>query len=196
MTNIYRPTWLYVKQHNQTGLKYFGKTVEENPVSYKGSGVYWNSHLKKHGNDVTTIWCHLYEDEEQLVEEALAFSEYHDIVKSEAWANLQPENGRNGTCGPKSEEHKRRIGLAHKGRFVSEETRKKIGESSKGRFVSDETRAKHSAFVVSEETRKKHSNRVTGCHWWNNGTDYKFVKECPGPEWKQGRAGYSPHIKK
>lgn len=24
---VFQPTWLYIKQHNQTGLNYFGKTI-------------------------------------------------------------------------------------------------------------------------------------------------------------------------
>ena len=44
-------THLYIKTHNITGLKYFGKTIG-NPYSYKGSGTYWNNHLKKHGNNI------------------------------------------------------------------------------------------------------------------------------------------------
>ena len=36
------PTWLYIKQHNITKLKYFGKTVRKDPIKYKGSGTYWN----------------------------------------------------------------------------------------------------------------------------------------------------------
>ena len=47
------PTWLYIKQHNQTKLKYFGKTIHD-PLSYKGSGKYWLRNLHKHGNDVST----------------------------------------------------------------------------------------------------------------------------------------------
>ena len=30
--------YLYVKNHNKTGLKYFGKTSRENPYSYCGTG--------------------------------------------------------------------------------------------------------------------------------------------------------------
>ena len=25
----FKPTWLYIKQHNTTGLKYFGKTTKD-----------------------------------------------------------------------------------------------------------------------------------------------------------------------
>jgi len=57
--NTYKPTYLYIKKHNVTGLKYFGKTVRD-PLKYKGSGQYWLTHLKQHGNDVTTEWCKLF----------------------------------------------------------------------------------------------------------------------------------------
>ena len=43
--------YLYIKTHNVTGLKYLGKTESCDPHKYKGSGKYWNIHLKKHGND-------------------------------------------------------------------------------------------------------------------------------------------------
>lgn len=46
--------YLYKKTHNKTGLQYLGKTKSKDPHKYKGSGVYWTSHIKKHGYDVTT----------------------------------------------------------------------------------------------------------------------------------------------
>ena len=48
--NIYS---LYKKTHNITGLSYLGFTKQD-PFAYKGSGTYWQSHIKKHGYDVTT----------------------------------------------------------------------------------------------------------------------------------------------
>jgi hypothetical protein len=50
MSKEFVPTWLYVKVHNKTGLKYLGKTIQD-PYKYGGSGVHWSSHVKKHGND-------------------------------------------------------------------------------------------------------------------------------------------------
>lgn len=87
---------LYIKTHNKTGLKYFGKTCGKNSNLYRGSGKHWVRHIKKHGYDVTTevvgvfedlIWCSLF---------ALEFSHVNDIVKSKNWANLKPENGLDG----------------------------------------------------------------------------------------------------
>ena len=93
------PTWLMIKQHNKTGLKYFCKTTRKNPIKYNGSGKFWQRHLNVHGKDVTTIWYQLFTDKEDLIEFALFFSDFHDIVDSrdfdgnKLWANLKPEDG-------------------------------------------------------------------------------------------------------
>lgn len=94
--SIYKPTWLYIKQHKQTGLKYFGKTTCNDPFTYKGSGIYWKRHLSKYGNEVDTIWVQLFTDRETLVETALLFSKKNNIVNSKEWANLKEENGLDG----------------------------------------------------------------------------------------------------
>lgn len=92
MENIkFKPTFLYIKTHKITGLKYFGKTVNKNPEKYKGSGVYWLRHLEKHGNFVTTEIYGFYTDREMCLRDALEFSEENDIANSPEWANLIPE---------------------------------------------------------------------------------------------------------
>ena len=125
--NIYQlpftPTYLYIKIHNKTRLKYFGKTTNKNPIKYMGHGKYWRRHLEKHGNDVDTLWYHLYTDKTLLIEEALAFSNSHDIVNSQEWANLKLENGIDGGAMP--------------GHVVTSTTRKKIGDKNRGRKMSD-----------------------------------------------------------
>lgn len=87
--------YLYIKTHNKTGLKYFGKTIRE-PFSYLGSGTYWKKHLHKHGNDIKTEIVAVFEDKQKASDFALTFSETYDIVNSNEWANLIPENGING----------------------------------------------------------------------------------------------------
>lgn len=87
----FKPTFLYIKTHNKTGLKYFGKTVSKYPEKYKGSGVYWTRHLEKHGNDVTTEIYGYYTDREICLQDALEFSEENNVVTSPEWANLIPE---------------------------------------------------------------------------------------------------------
>jgi hypothetical protein len=96
-TSDFKPTYLYIKQHSITGLKYFGKTTQD-LHTYLGSGKYWLRHIKKHGKDrVITIWCQLFTDKDLLVEYALKFSSDNNIVESKEWANLVPENGLDGS---------------------------------------------------------------------------------------------------
>ena len=92
----FKPTWLMIKQHRITGLKYFCKTATKNPESYKGSGVRWTNHLNVHGRDVDTVWYQLFEDKVTLMEFALKFSRDNNIVASNDWANLVPEDGITG----------------------------------------------------------------------------------------------------
>lgn len=159
--SIYTPTWLYIKQHNTTGLKYFGKTVRD-PVSYKGSGVYWTRHLAQHGDDVSTIWSQLFEDQEELVGFAKNFSVSNNIVYSTEWANLKEEDGLMGGAQPlhirlkmseshkgkkQSDEQKHKSSIAQKGKArpkASAETKKKMSDSMRGIRRSEETKKKMS----------------------------------------------------
>ncbi len=115
-----------------------------------------------------------------------------------------------------SEEHKRKLSEACKGRSHSEETkrkqsevkigknnpnygkshseehRRKIGDAQKGKTRSEETKIKISEALKgktpSEETRKKISEAQKGRKWWNDGCgNLKFVLECHGDGWKLGR---------
>jgi hypothetical protein len=88
-------TYIYVKQHNITKLKYFGKTVNE-PYKYSGSGSYWVNHIKKHGKDISTLEVWEFDDINECKKFAIEFSEKHNIVESTEWANLQIENGIDG----------------------------------------------------------------------------------------------------
>lgn len=98
--NNFKPTYLYVKQHQTSGLKYFGKTTSSNPIKYHGSGVYWLRHLKKYGFHVNTVWYKLFTNKRELIEYALKFSSENNIVESDDWANLKIENGLDGgDCG-------------------------------------------------------------------------------------------------
>ena len=90
---MFKPTYLYIKQHNITGLKYFGKTTKKDPIKYKGSGSYWKNHVKKHGYDVTTEIIGYYTDEEKCKYDALEFSIKNNITESKEWANQMLEDG-------------------------------------------------------------------------------------------------------
>ena len=87
---------LYVKQCSHCGLKYFGKTVKDYE-KYKGSGHHWLRHIKLHGlNNVETVDVWTFEDQDDASKFALDFSNKNKIVESTEWANLIPEDGRDG----------------------------------------------------------------------------------------------------
>jgi hypothetical protein len=109
---------LYVKTHNRTGLKYFGKTTKKDPYKYKGSGKYWSNHLKIYGNNVHTEIIGVFESVEDCTNFAINFSKLHNIVESTEWANLRMENGTDG---------------APVGNSFSSETIKKMSDSKKGK---------------------------------------------------------------
>jgi hypothetical protein len=87
--------YIYLKTHNQTGLKYLGKT-EKDPYIYKGSGIYWKAHLRKYGNDVSTEILFKSEHITEIREVGLKLSKEFNIVESNDFANLIEENGIGG----------------------------------------------------------------------------------------------------
>lgn len=93
----FRPTALLVMEHNVTGKKYFCKTTRIKRVhTYKGSGVHWKNHLKKHGNDITVGVVGFYIDKDRCVDRALSFSADNNIVESDLWLNHMAEDGLTG----------------------------------------------------------------------------------------------------
>lgn len=87
---MFKPTYLYIKTHNVTNLKYFGKTVQ-NPFTYTGSGTHWTRHLKYHGNNVSTEIVGFFTDKTKCKLAAIKFSIENNIVESKEWANLKIE---------------------------------------------------------------------------------------------------------
>lgn len=116
----FKPTRLAVKELN--GLKYFCKTVRKNIEKYPGSGVRWTNHVKKYGKEnIKTLWVSdWFHCPHHLQDFALMYSEYNQVVESDEWANLIPENGLDGLGGskkghmagipkPKSDAHRKSI---------------------------------------------------------------------------------------
>jgi hypothetical protein len=98
--NNFIPTRLAIKELN--GVLYFCKTSRENIIEYRGSGIKWKNIVKKYGKEnIKTLWVSdWYCDPYEIQEVALHFSKENQIVESNKWANLIPENGLNG--GPNS----------------------------------------------------------------------------------------------
>jgi hypothetical protein len=153
-SELFKATYLYIKEHNTTGLKYFGKTTRKDPVKYLGSGTYWVRHLNQHGRDVSTIWYKLFTSREDLVEFALSFSKENDIVASAAWANLKPEDGLRGggskgiKITPHTEEHKKKISEGIKASNAL------LGKSAKPKVLKGRS---HGGWKWSEADKEKHS---------------------------------------
>jgi hypothetical protein len=142
---------LYVKTQTDTGLKYFGKTTRD-PFKYKGSGLYWNRHLKKYGNKVITAVVAVFEDAALCEQFATKFSIDNDIVNSPECANMKVENGKDG---------------APEGNIVSEETRNKISRSLVGK-KSPKTKYE---IKDLEKTSSLRSDQMKGRIWINNGVE-------------------------
>lgn len=161
MCIYFKPTYLYIKQHNITGLKYFGKTVKSNVFHYKGSGKLWSRHLNKYGNNVTTVWHQLFENKEELVAYATKFSIDNDIVNSDDWANLKIEDGLwgGGVKGiklkPMTSEHKAKLSESVKQAYAK-----------KGCKIKDKTlpmvKKKKGGWKWDVENKEKHSLRQIG----------------------------------
>ena len=132
----FKSTYLYIKQHTETGKLYFGKTTKKNVERYNGSGIHWGRHISAHGKDkVVTLWYCLFTDIETLVETAVAMSDIMDITDSDAWLNFKPESGLdggsfkgfNGWAGRRhSEEHKKYISEKYKGKPRSAQIKEKM----------------------------------------------------------------------
>lgn len=97
--NIY---YLYIKTHNQTGLKYLGYTSSKDPHKYKGSGKYWLRHINIHENDVKTEILLESNSLEEIKFAGIYFSELWNIVNNDEFANLKIECGPGGTATPDS----------------------------------------------------------------------------------------------
>src|ERR1035437_6634874 len=176
------PTYLYIKQHSITGLLYFGKSsrLEHLMLKYLGSGIRWSPHIKKHGiNHVETIWYCLFHDEATISEFALMFSEQQDIVKSNLWANLKPENGLDGggvkgctfknrkSRGPHSTETKIKQSIALLGIAKSEVDKQKMRKpkgpmSEEGKRIRSLSGIGKHFGVKSEEQKIKISLALKG----------------------------------
>jgi len=126
--------YLYVKAHRKTGLKYLGKTTRD-PHRYKGSGVYWKSHIKAHGYDVDTQILRECQTVQELKEWGLYYSNLWNVVESAEWANLKPEEG-NGFSSEQSKklwedpEYQQKQSDISKKRWEDPEFQKKISSQA------------------------------------------------------------------
>jgi hypothetical protein len=143
--------YLYLKTHNQTGLKYLGRTVT-NPYKYKGSGTYWRRHLSQHGSDITTEVLKECNTLDEVKSWGNYYSKLWNVAESKEFANLMAENGEGRGKGykqspevkaktvvnlrkpgvPLSESHKAAISKAKKEYTFTEEHKLNLSKAHKG----------------------------------------------------------------
>ena len=163
------------------GLNYLGIT-QRDPYKYMGSGKYWKRHLNAHEficKDIETIILFETYNKEELVEKSAYYSEKFDVVNSENWANLIPENGGNNpilgvklseeikdkfrylTLGTKhSLKTKNKMSRARKGKIHSEETKKKLSQSHKGKKFTKTHKDKLSNLHKGKKFTQEHKNKI------------------------------------
>lgn len=133
---LFKPTYLYVKTHNKTGLKYFGKTSNKNPYKYQGSGKRWQNHLKVHGYDVTTEIIGYYTDEQKCRNDALRFGKEFNIVNSSEWANLMEERMDGGPVCEESIEKLKQTQIETQGGVMKRAREKAYTAESKAKRLA------------------------------------------------------------
>lgn len=161
---------LYIKTHNTTGLKYFGKTSKD-PLKYLGSGKRWLAHLRTHGKNISTEILGSFEDVHQASAVALRFSEDHQIVKSDCWANMIVENAIDGQPvgtkrKPISEDHRRKISEASKKRWADPAYKAQLRLSQQDAWTT-ERRDQHQGWLKehwTDDRKRRQRNAIKGTH--------------------------------
>jgi hypothetical protein len=155
--------YLYKKTHKITGLQYLGKTSQNDPYVYPGSGTRWRAHLNKHGYNFDTEILFESEDPSEISKMGIYYSNLWNVVEDKNWANLKPESGNGGTFSH-TPESKKKISDAVRGKpkTFKGKTYEEIHQNNE---IAQDRREKHSKFMLennpfkgkihSEETRKK-----------------------------------------
>lgn len=163
LEKLKNPTRLYIKQCSHCQLKYFGKSLIIDIENYRGSGKYWNRHLKKYNSEAIHLWHSEWYYDISIIDVAIEFSESNNIVDSKDWANLKVETGIDG-------------GWSHidsKNKTLSEKTKNKISKALKGTRIGKNNTfygKKHSEETIEiiKEKSKPHAQRIYNERMNNN----------------------------
>lgn len=149
-----KPIYIYVKK-TPDNYFYLGKTIHD-PFKYRGSGLIWKRHLKKHGydsNDIETFILHETFDKNEIKELGIYYSNLFDIVNKKNWSNLRIEDGNGGDASMCPNYKKPPIIKGDKHWTKSIEAKKMLSEKIKG--DKNPTRR----MEVREKIRQKALNR-------------------------------------
>lgn len=158
--------YLYLKVHNETGLKYLGKTTQD-PYKYKGSGKYWKRHIKIHGTNISTRILRKSNNSEHIKQWGLIYSHLFNIIEDNKFANLKLEEG-DGGCLSHTTETKIKISNTLKGK-IPWNLGKHLSEETKHKLKNKIPWNKGKIGIYSKETREKMSAASKGRLPWNKG---------------------------
>jgi hypothetical protein len=139
------PARLAIKE--LAGKLYFCKSTRIDIENYPGSGKKWKDRIKKYGRqNIKTLWISdWYHDPYEIQEVALHFSKENNIVESDRWANIRPENGLDGGDTSKTPNYQSKKHLfGRPGGTISPNQKKTLSESkSKWWQEADKTNYVH-----------------------------------------------------
>lgn len=178
---------VYMHINTVNGKRYIGQTCQK-PVHNRwlsdGSGYVSNDHftnaIKKYGWGAFKhiIILDGLTSQEADMAESLLIDMFDTMNKEKGYNKKHGDNN-----GIMSEEAKRRISTANRGKKRSEECCERMSAAKTGHEVSESTRAilseKCSGWHHTEDERRKISEKNTGKHWYNNGVKNVFCFECP-----------------
>ena len=175
--------YLYVKQHSETGLKYLGKTTNNDPHKYPGSGLRWLNHLNVHGYDYTTDILRECQSDDELKEWGIYYSNLWNVVESKEWANLKSEEGQGGRL---SEETRAKISVSNTGKVRSDGYKKQMSKVKKGQKYgsqSEEHKRNNALTKVGKpqpiDAIKRRSQTRSNMKWYNDGVRSFMANKCP-----------------
>lgn len=184
--------YLYVKQCTHCGLKYFGKTIREDYLKYKGSGHHWLRHVKLHGLEkIETVQVWSFDNQTFATEFALNFSNKNNIVESSEWANLILEDGKDGNSSnvitkqlrQKFIEANSGIKNPSYGKYWwtngAEEIKSKECPAGWKRGRANTAKKLMSTAQKTKNNRAGTNNPSYGKKWWTNGVNSIKSEICP-----------------
>lgn len=170
-----------MKTHNQTGLKYLGQTRQD-PYTYRGSGIRWVNHIKKHGNDVSTEILKICSSYDEAKEFGKYYSKKLNIVESLEFANLVPESGHEFRLPSDFDDVNKR-----RSKTLSGEKRKWVTNGHNNRLLGKDEmipegyylgRAWPEGKTVSQETKNKMRSAASNRPKLGNTLHKKFCEHC------------------
>lgn len=194
--------FLMVKMALGTNLKYLCQTSKPDPISYKGSGLRWLKHIKKHKSHIVTWVIESYNSKDDLKKSGIYYSDLWNIVESKDWANLKKEEGDGGGSGKIGRKWKVRNTSNMKGgknRTLSTSERKRISDRMKGknprnlfpptekqtihskkfRLLGTEASKKKIKAIISENNYILFNSKKEACNYFNISYDilnYRILK--------------------